>query len=322
MSETRRAYKWKSDKGELLSPAVFLTELAIRQGDMQMQHKCMNRSASLMALLTVASSCALQAAIAAPTLSQQAMENKDSAKSENIQEAQKLNGDAPSQKELKQSKSDGKTDVAKRTAAAVNQVPGVKVNESDLETPTQPPIKGFHPIKKLLRPVENLEGMSIKLEQQIMKLEGPIAGLQPPMINLQKKMSGVNDQIGRMESRLTGVQDQVQGTRTDLTSMRTDINNIRSDLKLLRADVHDLKGPIIAIKRPLVDVATPLEEVKGQLTLVLLAILVAALAIAIGTPLVAFAIYRHHRQSLRAISHDADSQSSRQPALSGRSSKP
>jgi chromosome segregation ATPase len=284
-----------------------------------MQYKRMNKSASAMALLAIASSCALQPTFAAPTLSQQAMEDKESAKNENIQEAKKLNGDADSQ--TKSSTDSKPKETAKRTAAAVNQVPGVKVKESDLEPPAQPPIKGFHPIKKLLRPVENLEGMSIKLEQQIMKLEGPIAGLQPPMIKLQNKMTGVNDQIGKMENRLTGVQNQVQGTRTDLSSMRSDINKINSDLNLLRQDVQELKGPIIAIKRPLADVATPLSEVKGQLTMVLLAILAAAIAIALGTPLVALAMYRRHRQLMRESNLDGSTQQpSRQAVVSGRSS--
>ena len=45
-----------------------------------------------------------------------------------------------------------------KTAKAVNEIPGVHVQPQLMQTPAQePPIKGFHPIKRVLQPVEELE---------------------------------------------------------------------------------------------------------------------------------------------------------------------
>jgi septal ring factor EnvC (AmiA/AmiB activator) len=180
---------------------------------------------------------------------------------------------------------------AKKTADVVNQVPGVKVDQKDLEPPTGAPIHGFHPIKKLLRPVENLEGMSIKLEQQIMKLEGPIAGLQPPMINLQHKMDKVDQSIGTMHGQLD--------------SMQTEVTGVRSDLAVMRKDIEALKEPIVQLKGPIGTVAKPLEKLENQLNFIILAIFVAAGAIAFGTPLAAVLIYKNrHKLFPEMMKHD------------------
>ncbi|HEY9677708.1 MAG TPA: hypothetical protein V6C76_06850 [Drouetiella sp.] len=181
---------------------------------------------------------------------------------------------------------------AKKTANVVNQVPGVSVSPKDLEPPTAAPIKGFHPIKKLLRPIENLEGMAIKLEQQVMKLEGPIAGLQPPMINLQHKMDKVDGSIGTMQSKLDGVQGQVTG--------------VRSDIALMRKDIEALKEPIVGLKGPIGTVAQPLEKLQAQLNFIILAIFVAAGAIAFGTPVAAILIYRNRHKLFPADNKDKE----------------
>ncbi len=217
----------------------------------------------------------------ADTLKGYQLEDKQAVKDANISQAEKLNSSGITHEEKKQE--------AEEIANIVNQVPGVKVTAKDLEPPEQPPIKGFHPIKRLLRPVENLEGMSIKLEQQIMKLEGPIAALQPPMVNLQKKMNGVdshledtNNTLGKMEYRLHSVEDQVKGARTDIDSVRQEINA--------------LKEPITGLRGPLGTIAKPLEAVQTQLNLVLLAILFTAVVIAIGTPIAAIQVYRNRHK--------------------------
>jgi hypothetical protein len=215
------------------------------------------------------------------TLSEHQKTDAPSAKAANIAAARQVNQTATADKKSADTKSgDGKEKPqSQSTAQAVNQVPGVKVAPKDLESPEAAPIKGFHPIKKMLQPVENLEGMSIKLEQQIVKLEGPIASLQPPMINLQGKMTSVNDTMGKMQTQLNGVDSQMTGVRADLAKMR--------------AEISDLKGPILAIQKPLADVSHPLEAVETQLNLVLFSILVAAIAIVIGTPMAAVLVYRY-----------------------------
>lgn len=222
--------------------------------------------------------------------------DKEAAKSSNVAEAEKLNGETPkadkkaddqpksasSEKAAEQPAKPADKKTAKDTANAVNNVPGVNVSQKDLEPPASPPIKGFHPIKKLLRPIENLEGMSIKLEQQIMKLEGPIAGLQPPMKALQVKMTGVDDRISKMQDQLNGMQQQVTG--------------VRSDLEAMRKQISQLQSPIEALRKPISNVSHPLEQVQQQLNFVLLAIVAAAIGIAVGTPIAAFLIYRNRHK--------------------------
>jgi predicted nucleic acid-binding Zn-ribbon protein len=212
--------------------------------------------------------------------------NKQATKNSNVAEAQKLNGTGQPATTNKNSKSQelgGSTGQpaekqkaeAKNTASVVNQVPGVKVSKEDLEPPTTKPIKGFHPIKKLLLPVENLEGMSIKLEQQIMKLEGPIAALNPPMVNLQKGMTTMHGQIGSMQGQITDV--------------RSDLASVRKDIESLRKPIEHLEGPISGVSKPL-------EALEVRLNLILIAILIAALAIAVGTPVAAVLLYKHRHK--------------------------
>ncbi len=214
----------------------------------------------------------------ASLLNENEMANKQAAKNANVAEGQKLNEtDATAQNSNSIPLED-----TKRLVNTVNQVPGVKVSEKDLEPPEQPPIKGFHPIKRLLRPVENLEGMSIKLEQQIMKLEGPIAALQPPMLKLEDKVSDTNQQIAKMQSSLGDTRNEVQLVRKDLAGMKSEIEQMRQPIEELRA--------------PIIDIANPLKSVQNQLNLILLAILFTALGVAIGTPIAAIQIYRYRHK--------------------------
>ena len=233
--------------------------------------------------------------VTAGTLNKHEQNEKESAKDSNIAEAQKLNGTENSKNKKEGAvpvdASPAKKKSASETANVVNQVPGVNVKKEDLEPPSTPPIKGFHPIKKLLQPVENLEGMSIKLEQQIMKLEAPIAALQPPMLSLQKKMTGVDDQIGSMQSRLDSMESQVTGVRSDLAGMRKEIS--------------ELKAPIVSLQKPIAGVATPLEDLNTKLNYILMAIIAAAVAISLGTPFAAIMVYRNRRKLFPGMSeHD------------------
>jgi len=220
----------------------------------------------------------------ADTMTDKEKNEPASAKAANINAAKHLNnstaaaGASDKSKQASDKNQSGKSEQNARTAKAVNQIPGVKVSEKDLQTPQSTEIKGFHPIKKILQPVENLEGMSIKLEQQIVKLEGPIAALNPPMVSLQTKMNDVNGTMTRMQTQLNGVDGQMHG--------------VRSDLARMREEIAQLKGPILAIQKPLKGVSEPLEAVERQLNLVLLAIVMAAIGVVIGTPIAAVLVYR------------------------------
>jgi hypothetical protein len=222
--------------------------------------------------------------ICLPALSQTVSDKEKNdpvvAKAANISAARQLNQGAPAAATDKgKGPAKTQTDRASSTAAVVNKVPGVKVAPADLESQQSAPIKGFHPIKKMLQPIENLEGMSIKLEQQIVKLEGPISALNPPMVHLQTKMTSVNDTMGKMQTQLNGVDNQMHGVRSDLAKMR--------------AEISDLKGPILAIQKPIANVSQPLQAVETQLNMVLLAIVIAAIGIVVGTPMAAVVVYRY-----------------------------
>jgi hypothetical protein len=164
--------------------------------------------------------------------------------------------------------------------AARSSAPAAKA-DSQSQTPAEPdsaPIKGFHPIKRALQPVQNLEGLGIKLEQQIMKLEGPIVSLKAPMVSLQDQMNVVDTSMLKMEKQVCGVNDQMKGVRSDLATMQEDITA--------------LKKPILSIQKPLSNLTEPLEGVKRQLNLVVVAIFAMAIGIVFGTPLAAVLTYR------------------------------
>lgn len=196
-----------------------------------------------------------------------------------------------------------KKELDKRTANAVNTIPGVKVKAGDLATPELPPIKGFHPIKRALRPVENLAVLSTRLQQQIVRMEGPIASLQPTMINLHNKMTVVNNRLKSMQGNIVQAQTQVAGARQEVTGVREDIQGVRADILAIRRELEDLRSPIQELKKPLGNVAGPLvgvqkrlEEVQALIGAVLLFIMLSTVMIAIGTPIAALLIYKNRRK--------------------------
>jgi chromosome segregation ATPase len=236
---------------------------------------------SQLAVLTALAAVSFSAMPAlSDTMTAKQKTDPDATKAANLDAVRSINGDA---KGDAKAHGDNKAQSAAHkeaveTADRVNKMPGGKIQAKDLEADT-PEIKGFHPIKKILQPVENLEGMSVKLEQQIMKLEGPISALQPPMINLQHKMTSVDDSMAKMQSQLKNVQTQMGG--------------VRDDLKTMRGEISELKGPILSIQKPLEGVSSPLEALQRQLDLVLLSIFIASVGVVIGTPIAAVLIYRY-----------------------------
>jgi TolA-binding protein len=166
---------------------------------------------------------------------------------------------------------------------------------------TTGPIKGFHPIKRALQPIENLEGMSIKLEQQIVKLEGPISALHAPMVGLEEKLNEVDGTMEKMHGQLSSVNGQMTGVRSDLAKMRSEI--------------ADLKGPILAIQ-PLIKVAHPLDTIKQQLVWVVVAITVASLGVVFGTPFAAVLIYRNKEKFFPSAAEGASSLQEATPTAS------
>ncbi len=205
-----------------------------------------------------------------------------------------------------------KTDrINKQTAKAVNKIPGVNIQAADLQPPAEdPPITGFHPIKKLLRPVIRLGKGAVEIQQSMMKLEGPIAGLQPSMSELDKKMTSVDHQMAHMQTQLSDMSGDVNhinsgidkvGTRVD--EVRQDIGSMTQQVKQLIVPINALQIPLHELMEPLKDVTKPMSAVHGQLAdlhtmlhWVLVAIVVAVLAITLGTPLAAIYVFRNRKR--------------------------
>jgi chromosome segregation ATPase len=182
-----------------------------------------------------------------------------------LRKAVEENGTTPKQKED-----------AERTANAVNQLPGEKIDPKDLE---HPPIKGFHPIKKIFQPISDLEKTTEKLNVEGTKLEKPMSDLQDPMMHLQKKMVTVDKKVVNMQATLKGVSDEVIGARSDLSSIRQQMN--------------DLKRPIVALQKPVTGVASPLEQIQMKLNMLLFFIFIFGMIVAFGTPFAAILVYRN-----------------------------
>jgi len=213
-----------------------------------------------------------------------------------------------------------KDEMNKQTAKAVNKVPGVNLKQADLQPPAEdPPIKGFHPIKRLLQPVVRLEKNSVMLEQQIMKLEGPIGSLQPAMLGLDHKMDGVDKRMGTMHGQLntmsgelttmsTDIKDvsgKMNGVRQDIGGMRTQIKGLEVPIRQLQKPLNDLQEPLSNVAKPLQEVQKELSDMRTLLATVLGAIVIATICIAVGTPVAAVLIFKN-RHTLFPNMHDQD----------------
>lgn len=164
----------------------------------------------------------------------------------------------------------------KQTAQIINRLPGAHIQAQDLAIPKEPaPIKGFHPIKRALLPIERLERNSVQLQQQIMKLEGPIAGLQQPMIGLHKKMDAVQSKMEDIHGQLTTMDGRISR---------------------LEPSVARLEQPLANVAGPLTEVKQELQKVEVLIGTVLFTIMVAAVAIAVGTPIAAILVYKNRKK--------------------------
>lgn len=209
-------------------------------------------------------------------------------------------------KSLKQKQAD------KDTVKLINRIPGVNVKPKDLDTEAdQPaPIHGFHPIKKALQPVIQLEKNSTELQKQIMRLEGPIAALQPSMNHLGKQMTSVEGKMASMQSTIASMDNQAKNTagsmhlviekmdavRGDLAQMREQISGLRSPIVALQQPLRELQGPLVRVSKPLSDLYGQLGELKRLMQLILVTIFFAAGAVAIGTPIAAVLVYRYRHK--------------------------
>lgn len=236
-----------------------------------------------------------------------------------------LGGTATSPKNTKGvpvKKVSAQTDKAnKQTAKAINKIPGVNIQAADLQPPADdPPITGFHPIKKLMRPVIRLGKGAVEIQQSMMKLSGPIAGLQPSMTALGNKMTSVDHQISHMQGQMKDMNNnfgQIDqglnkvGTRLDEVSqdvqgMTHQVEHLTVPVKALNAPLNDLLEPLRDIKRPMGDVKHQLSDLHMMLHGVLIAIVVAVLAIVVGTPFAAIYVWRNRKKLFPHLQADPE----------------
>jgi len=152
-----------------------------------------------------------------------------------------------------------------------------KIREDIKDPDSMPPIKGFHPIKKLWRPIDKMNNTVGKLQKQVTRLQKPINVLTPPMLELQENMTNVDKRIGSMESQLTDLHNGVTG--------------VRSDLKSTSKSISSLRVPLVALKQPMENIAGPISALDAQLNWIIAAIVIAAGGVAVGAPIAALLIY-------------------------------
>ncbi len=55
-------------------------------------------------------------------------------------------------------------------------------------------------VRRMLKPVTDLQTQSIKLQEQIIKLERPIESLHPPIIELSERVLAVDGQLSKLQN--------------------------------------------------------------------------------------------------------------------------
>lgn len=152
-----------------------------------------------------------------------------------------------------------------------------KIKEQIKDPDALPPIKGFHPIKKLWRPIDKMNNTVGQLQTQVNRLQKPINVLTPPMVGLQGNMTAVDQRIGALEGQLTDLHQKV--------------SSVRGDLKTTQKSISTLRGPLVELKQPMENIAGPISSLDAQLNWIIAAIVMAAGGIAFGAPLAAFLIF-------------------------------
>lgn len=150
------------------------------------------------------------------------------------------------------------------------------------------PIKGFHPIKRMLRPLWRLRQEAIGLKADISALQKPMAGLQPAFTSLEGQMTGVQNEMRTMGKALTDVNSNLHQLSGDLTELRhlhptlqkvdrelsglgnigqdiRAVTGVRNDIRVAVSHLKKLQTPIENLQAPLLSVSKPLATVEGQL---------------------------------------------------------
>ncbi|HEY9788656.1 MAG TPA: hypothetical protein V6D17_24930 [Candidatus Obscuribacterales bacterium] len=152
------------------------------------------------------------------------------------------------------------------------------------------PIKGFHPIKRIVRPIWKLRQEAMELQDHIVALQKPMNGLQPAFTSLEGKMAGVDMRMSKVMDQLAGVNGSLsqltqQMSKIDdelptvVTGVREDIHEmvkVRQDIQeisKIRADIHQmgtqmrrLEVPLKQLQAPMAAVIKPLSSVESHVS--------------------------------------------------------
>ncbi len=113
-------------------------------------------------------------------------------------------------------------------------------------------------IRRMLEPVTELQGQSIKLQEQIIRLERPIEGLHTPI-------TGLSHHVGSVDGQLVGVQKNLTGVRNDLGSVKEELRGVRNDISSLRTQIKSVQTPIASLNEPLTKLYQPIASLESPL---------------------------------------------------------
>ena len=157
---------------------------------------------------------------------------------------------------------------ANAQSAAVNSVPGVSVDSTDLKE--KPVKKKMHlnPIHWVFGPVIELQEQTTRLQQQMIKLTGPIASLQPAMLTLQKQVVSVNTEIKGTNQQLQTMQGELSDVRTRMDRIESGINVTNRQMKGMETEIKQLQGNISAMQHFINGTYVELQKMHPDITLV------------------------------------------------------
>ena len=171
-------------------------------------------------------------------------------------------------------------------AVTVDPIPDWKPSADQIAKWNQP-IKGFHPIKRMLRPVWKLRQEANDLQKDLQALQKPMNGLEPAFKSLEGKMQGVEGNMGGLLKQLGGMNDtmnrlsldlpkiyhisedlgQVHHDLQDVINLHKDIREVtkvRSDIQDMSVKMRRLEGPLNQLHAPLISVLPQLKEVQSS----------------------------------------------------------
>ncbi|MBS1957428.1 MAG: hypothetical protein JST89_24795 [Cyanobacteria bacterium SZAS-4] len=148
------------------------------------------------------------------------------------------------------------------------------------------PIKGFHPIKRLLRPVWKLRRNAIEIEKKLEQIEVPVTKLQPSLISIDEKIGDVNGNMTEIQDKLSGLngsipvlnnniavfQGHVDELGRDVRSAASikkelrDVVQMRQEMRQLDAQIAGLKKPLQQINKPVNEISAPLVSMNSELS--------------------------------------------------------